>query len=338
MTEGRNRQIEEFLDAAGWAGAKRVVLAQDASFRRYERISLDGKPAVLMDAPPDKEDVTPFLRIARALSAMGLSAPRILGEDAARGFLLLEDLGDDTFTRLLDGGTSPMDLYALATDALVALHKKADLENLGDKIPLYDNPLFVKESLLLTEWYLPAVTGSPTDREISDTYQQIWEDLLPRARGVPDTLVLRDYHVDNLIRIAGRAGVGACGLLDFQDAVVGPVTYDFVSLVEDARRDVDDSLAADMCRRYLSANPEIDPDAFDRSCAILGAQRHCKVMGIFTRLRDRDGKDGYLHHVPRLWRLLERDVEHPVLESLRDWLEEYVPLNLRIVPPGRAGL
>ena len=183
-----------------------------------------------------------------------------------------------------------------------------------------------------------AVTGSPTDREISDGYQQIWEDLLPRARGVPNTLVLRDYHVDNLIRIAGRSGVGACGLLDFQDAVLGPLSYDFISLVEDARRDVAATLAADMRNRYLNANPAIDPEAFDRSCAILGAQRHCKVLGIFTRLRDRDGKDRYLHHVPRLWRLLERAVEHPALESLKDWLEEYLPLDLRIVPPGRVGL
>jgi aminoglycoside/choline kinase family phosphotransferase len=338
MTVGRNRQIEEFLDAAGWAGATRIDLAQDASFRRYERIFLDGKLAVLMDAPPDKEDVTPFLRIARALSKMGLSVPRIFEEDAAQGFLLLEDLGDDTFTRLLDDGAPPKELYALAADALVALHRKVDLEKLGKTIPLYDDPLFIKEALLLTEWYLPAVTGSPTDRETSDGYRQIWEDLLPRARGVPDTLVLRDYHVDNLIRIGGRDGVGACGLLDFQDAVLGPLSYDFISLVEDARRDVAATLAADMRNRYLSANPAIDPKAFDRSCAILGAQRHCKVLGIFTRLRDRDGKDGYVHHVPRLWRLLERAVEHPALEALRDWLEEYVPLDLRIVPPGRIGL
>jgi aminoglycoside/choline kinase family phosphotransferase len=338
VTAGRNRQIEEFLYAAGWAGAKRVDLAQDASFRRYERILLGGKSVVLMDAPPDKEDVTPFLRIARALSEMGLSAPRIIGEDAAKGLLLLEDLGDETFTRLLDGGAPPMELYSLAADALVALHSKADVKNLGNSVPLYEDPLFVKEALLLTEWYLPAVTGSPTDREISHGYQKIWEDLLPKARGVPNTLVLRDYHVDNLVRIAGRSGVGACGLLDFQDAVLGPLSYDFISLVEDARRDVAATLAADIRKRYLNANPAIDPEAFDRSCAILGAQRHCKVLGIFTRLRDRDGKDRYLHHVPRLWRLLERSVEHPALESLKDWLEEYLPLDLRIVPPGRLGL
>jgi N-acetylmuramate 1-kinase len=127
-------------------------------------------------------------------------------------------------------------------------------------------------------------------------------------------------------------------LLDFQDAVEGPVSYDFISLVEDARRDVDDGVRVAMRDRYLAAFPGLDVEAFDLSCVILGAQRHCKVLGIFTRLRDRDGKDDYLHHLPRLWRLLERAAAHPSLAPLKTWLDSQIPAEMRIVPPARAGV
>ena len=169
-------------------------------------------------------------------------------------------------------------------------------------------------------------------------YREIWRSLLPRARGVPETLVLRDFHVDNLIRVGVRDGIAACGLLDFQDAVKGPVTYDLISLLEDARRDVSDSVTKAIRTRYPRAFPDLDETLFDRSCAILGAQRHCKVLGIFTRLRDRDGKVSYLEHVPRVWRLLERAVMHPALGELKAWLDEYVPTDHRVVPPNRSTL
>jgi aminoglycoside/choline kinase family phosphotransferase len=195
--------------------------------------------------------------------------------------------------------------------------------------------LLIDEAALLVDWYLPAVAGEDLPADSAAAYRGIWAALLPLARGVPETLVLRDFHVDNLIRIDGRAGAAACGLLDFQDAVNGPVSYDLVSLVEDARRDVDDGLQAAMRDRYLAAFPDISAAAFDTSCAILGAQRHCKVLGIFTRLRDRDGKEGYLQHVPRLWRLLERATGHPSLAPLKPWLDHYIPADRRIVPPER---
>ncbi len=164
-------------------------------------------------------------------------------------------------------------------------------------------------------------------------YFDLWRRLLPIARAVPETLVLRDYHVDNLIRIEGRDGIAACGLLDFQDAVAGPVSYDFVSLVEDARRDVPAPLADELRRRYLDALTHIDQGAFDRSRAILGAQRHCKVIGIFTRLCVRDGKPGYLGHIPRVWRQLESALADPSLAGLAAWLDAHVPPDKRIIPP-----
>lgn len=334
----RAAQIEDFLASAGWPGADHVTLAEDASFRRYERVTRPGERAVLMDAPPDREDVRPFMKIAKKLSSLGLSAPRLLAEDVGAGFLLLEDLGDATFSRLMDAGEAAAPLYTLATDVLIALHGTRSVDSVPPATPVYDDALLLSEAMLLTEWYLPAVTGEETPGvgAAAAAYRAVWAELLPLARHVPDTLVLRDFHVDNLMQISGRDGIAACGLLDFQDAVEGPVSYDFISLVEDARRDVDDGLAAEMRARYLGAFPALDPAAFDLSCVILGAQRHCKVLGIFTRLRDRDGKDDYLHHVPRLWRLLERAAEQPSLTPLKSWLDTYIPAGMRIVPPARG--
>ena len=335
MTGDRAELIELFLASAGWAGADHVTLAEDASFRRYERVTRGAERAMLMDAPPQREDVTPFLRIARLLTSCGYSAPAVLAEDTQQGFLLLEDMGDDTYTRLLDSGVAAADLYGLAVDVLIDLHGRPAADIVPRGLAPYDDDLFKTETGLFTDWYLPAVLPGGAGEDALSAYQDIWTRLLPQARNVPHTLVLRDFHVDNLIRVEGRDGIAACGLLDFQDAVAGPVTYDFVSLVEDARRDVPDDLAAAMRDRYLAAFPGLDPAAFDRSCAILGAQRHCKVLGIFTRLRDRDGKDTYLRHVPRLWRLLERAVGHPALSELQSWLDEFVPADRRIIPPER---
>jgi len=333
----RETQIEDFLASAGWPGADHVPLAADASFRRYERVTRPGDCAVLMDAPPDREDIRPFVRIADRLSALGFSAPRLLAEDTAAGFLLLEDLGDATFSRLMDGGEEALPLYELATDVLIDLHRMPAADAVPRGTLVYTDALLLNEASLFTEWYLPAVSGQPADEAAVTAYRDVWAGLLPLARHVPDTLVLRDFHVDNLMRIPGREGMAACGLLDFQDAVEGPVSYDFVSLVEDARRDVDDGIRAATRDRYLAAFPSLDAEAFDLSCVVLGAQRHCKVLGIFTRLRDRDGKDAYLHHVPRLWRLLERAAAHPSLAPLKAWLDTYIPAEMRIVPPAREG-
>jgi aminoglycoside/choline kinase family phosphotransferase len=166
-----------------------------------------------------------------------------------------------------------------------------------------------------------------------DAYGAHWQALFPIARAVPETLVLRDFHVDNLLRLEGRSGIAACGLLDFQDAVTGPVTYDLMSLLEDARRDIDPHLVATLRRHYLQAFPGLEPEAFDASWAVLAAQRHAKVIGIFTRLCRRDGKPVYLRHIPRLWRLLEQALTHPRLADLKGWFDRHLPKDKRGVPP-----
>lgn len=327
----RGTLIASFLAAAGWGDAARRTLAGDASFRRYDRLERGAERAVLMDAPPPQEDVRPFLAIARLLQGLGFSAPSILAEDVAAGLLLLEDFGDATYTRLLAQGAEEAALYALAVDLLIALHRAFDAAA-APEIPPYDEQRLLAEAALLVDWYLPAIAGHPTDPALRQDYLDLWRGLLPVARGVPSSLVLRDYHVDNLMLLEGRGGLTACGLLDFQDAVIGPVTYDLVSLLEDARRDVAPDLAAAMQRRYLAGFPELDPEAFAASYAVLGAQRNCKIVGIFTRLCVRDGKPIYLRHIPRVWRLIEQDLRHPALAPLACWLDRHIPRALRRVP------
>jgi aminoglycoside/choline kinase family phosphotransferase len=333
MTE-RAAAMRAFLAGIGWDAAVQQPLAGDASFRRYVRLRGAEGGAMLMDAPPPMEDVRPFLAVAHTLHRLGLSAPRILAEDVALGFLLLEDLGDDTFTRLLARGEAEAALYTLAVDTLVALQQQFSA-GATHSLPPYDDNRLLTEAALLVDWYLPAVTGTAVDRPLRAEYLDAWRALLPLARGVPETLVLRDYHVDNLMRLDGRSGIAACGLLDFQDAVLGPISYDLVSLLEDARRDVPESLATMMYERYLAAFPDLDRAAFGASYAVLGAQRNCKIIGIFTRLCRRDGKPQYLRHIPRLWRLLDRDLRHPALAPVARWLDRNLDESLRLIPEER---
>ena len=331
----RDRQIATFLDAQGWGAATRRTLADDASFRRYERLDLDGRPAVLMDAPPDKEDVRPFVSIAKILHGLGFSAPELYAQDIENGFLLLEDFGDDTYTKVLAADPKQeAALYTLATDFLIALHSRFSE---APSVPPYDDARLQIETNLLLDWYFPAVTGKPVPDGSRHDYEMLWRALFRQARTVPSTLILRDYHVDNLMWLPQRPDEAACGLLDFQDAVIGPVTYDLVSLFEDARRDVPGTVAQTGLDRYLAAFPDLDPSAFRASYAILGAQRSAKILGIFTRLDRRDGKPDYLCHIPRVWRWLESDLSHPVLSEMRDWFDHNLPPDRRITPERIAG-
>jgi aminoglycoside/choline kinase family phosphotransferase len=329
----RETVIAEFLRGSGWSAARRDKLPGDASFRRYERLHLDGRRAMLMDAPPPREDVRPFLRVARHLTALGFSAPQIYEADESAGLLILEDLGDDTYTRLLARGADERELYALAIDVLIALHSLPESRAIPAGLPAYDDQRLLDEAKLLTDWFMPAITGAPAPTDQAEDYAGLWRAVLPLAGFAPPTLVLRDYHVDNLMGLSGREGVAACGLLDFQDAVAGPTAYDVVSLLADARRDLTPGLPDAMMQRYLAAFPKLDREAFTASAAILSAQRNAKIIGIFTRLSRRDGKHHYLKHIPRVWRLLEQDLHHPALQDVRAWFDRTVPASLRRAPP-----
>jgi len=333
-------RLDGFLAAAGWRGAVRRLLAADASFRHYQRIALDGRTAVLMVAPPDKEPVGPFLAVQRRLVALGLSAPRLLAADEPGGLLLLEDLGDRTFTRALAEGVDERRLYELATDLLVQLHERWQPAEAAGLAP-YDEAALLREVLLLVEWYLPAVTGRPTPAAVREAFVEAWRQTLAGVAGQRQTLVLRDYHVDNLMLLPGRQGIAACGLLDFQDALLGAAAYDLVSLLEDARRDIAPDLAAAMLARYLAARPGFAAgsgrDSLLADYAVLGLQRSTKIVGIFTRLDRRDGKPVYLEHLPRLWRLIDRGLQHPALVPVARWFEREVPPSLRLQLASKPG-
>jgi hypothetical protein len=320
-----------FLDSCGWGGARPTPLAGDASFRRYYRLGSNGRRAVLMDAPPPQEDVVPYIAVARLLRQLGFSAPEVFADDRTRGFLLIEDFGDDTYTRLLDRGADEPALYTLAVDTLVELQRAVEARGSPD-LPPYDPERFLAEVALLVDWYAPAALGEPLTDARRAEYLDLWRTLLPQAALPHDTLVLRDYHVDNLMLLPDRSGVQGCGLLDFQDAVCGPPSYDLVSLLEDARRDVPAELRRQMTERYLAAFPAIDRAAFLQSAAVLAAQRNCKILGIFTRLWRRDGKPRYLVHLPRIWRLLEQELAHPALDPIARWLNRHLPPPARHIP------
>jgi aminoglycoside/choline kinase family phosphotransferase len=310
-----------FLAAHGWEGAEILPLAGDASFRRYFRAVKDGKSAVLMDAPPEHEDVGPFLSVAGHLLDRGFLPPRPLAVDRERGLLLLEDFGDDRVGPLL--ASEPQREGAIYREAVDILARLGADPAPSDLAP-YDEAAMAREVLLFTDWYGPAV-GLDLDPEgFLAAWREAWRGVLERVRDDP-VLVLRDYHADNLMVLPG----GALGLLDFQDALAGHRAYDLVSLLQDARRDVRPELEEAMLHRYAEAAGVADLDAFRAHYEVLGAQRNIKILGIFTRLWKRDGKPGYPRMHPRIWTYVERNLDHRALAPVRAWFDAHVPAECR---------
>lgn len=328
-----------FVAANGWGDAQESLLAGDASFRTYFRLKRGRQSAVVMDAPPPQEDVRPFVRLARHLRGLGLSAPEILAVDEAAGFLLEEDLGDTTYAVWLDGPLygdrrdeiDELKMYELATDVLVHLAAHGDRALLPG-LASYTGEALIDAAMLLPEWYLPQVAGRNGTAAELDTYRTAWRESLRALPASPKTLVLRDYHKDNLMWLRQRPGVQACGLLDFQDATTGHPAYDLMSLLEDARRDISDPLRAAMLERYFDRAGVSDRQGFMAAFAILGAQRHARVVGLFIRLLRRDGKPTYLPHLPRVWRRLERSLAHEAMAPLRAWVDAHIPRAKRGIP------
>ncbi len=311
--------IEQFLAAAGWAGAAVEPLAGDASFRRYFRIRRGDKTAMLMDAPPPNEDPAPFLRAAKWLDANGMRAPHILGEDTARGLVLLEDFGEARMRDYLDQWPNDeTEVYKAAVDALADLHRLPPGPFLD-----YGMSEYLREARLFTEWYCHAQNLYVDAAGYTAAWEKVLGQLLPRQR--PGVTVLRDYHAENIMLLGGLHDQG---LLDFQDALNGHPAYDLVSLLQDARRDVSTELESEMLCRYVR-DWGASPEEFLADYATLGAQRNAKIVGIFVRLWRRDGKPRYLDLIPRVWALLERDLRHPALAQVSAWFDANIPAELR---------
>lgn len=378
----RETEILAFLNTSAWAKAQRHALPADASTRRYERLTLNEKSAILMDAPPVPPQASPpaspqapktiscpqdadpaarmalgytaiarlaepgthaFAALACALGARGFSAPKVYAADHKNGLLLLEDLGDALFSVL--AGQNPLiepTLYSAATETLAALSRSsfsAKMTNGGASwhVADYDTHALLAETDLLLQWYAPDKQNKTLDKDTQTQIQAAWTTAFAALGALPKVLTLRDVHAENLLWLPSREGHARAGLIDFQDAVFGSPAYDLVSLLQDARRDLPPGLESEMKALFLQRAKLTEPDVFDASYAVLGAQRAAKILGIFVRLAKRDGKPRYLDFLPRTAAHLVRNLEHPVLHDVQKLLRAHVPAVFDEVGPDGAG-
>ena len=356
--------MTDFLARSGWGDAVVTPLPGDASTRRYARLAMGARKAMLMDQPQAAEtptappgasaeerralgynavarlagaDCARFAAAADWLRGHGLAAPEIIAADHAQGFVILEDLGDALFADVLAARGDEKALYEAAVEVLAAIHAHDAPAALSANKPLfdYDRTALVAETDLLTEWFLPLALGrAASDAEVSE-HRALWSEVLADIAASRKVFVHRDYHAQNLLWLPERAGVARVGLIDFQDAVAGSAAYDLISLTEDARRDVSPEVAEAATAHYLSVlraqGTPVDEEAFRREMAVMAAQRNAKIVGIFARLYKRDGKPRYLAFLPRVWGYLERDLAHPALADLRAWYDRVIPPAQRVV-------
>jgi len=361
---GRLQAAHAFLaaqfEAQTFGDLRLSFLQGDASARGYARLMLGGTQRLLMDMPemPDgpvirdgktyseiahlAEDARPFVAIAQELQTAGLSVPEIYAFDQPRGMALIEDLGPLTFAEAMARGVPQAGLWHAAKNVLVALRAHAPNSIVGTDrsvrhhMPIYDADVMQSEVALLTEWYWPHVNGKPIEDEMRAAFDAAWTPLIRSvAGGQPgcdgSAWVLRDFHSPNLIWLQERESIAQVGVIDFQDAQIGHPAYDLASLVMDARLDVTrtlcNTLVDDYCAQVTAREPSFNEAQFRRALAVLGAQRNTKILGIFARLSMRDGKHGYLSHIPRIKRYLGWCLEHPELAELRTWYDGALALN-----------
>jgi len=310
---------QAFVAGVGWGDAALLPLAGDASARRYFRLTRTDTSAVLMDAPPGQGDSpASFVIIAHHLLGLGLSAPQILAQDLAHGFLLLEDLGDGLFARLIpDDRSIEAALYAAATDVLVHLQRHPAPCGLPDLSP--DD--WAEAATLALTCYRFAITDTHAD---PGAFIATLTALLARHADQPRVLILRDYHAENLLWLPSREGLRRVGLLDFQLGQMGQPGYDLVSLLQDARRDVPAPVEAAMTHRFITATGTSET-GFTSAYAVLGAQRALRILGVFARLGVSCGKPGYLRLIPRVWGQLQRNLAHPALAPLAAICQDLLP-------------
>ncbi len=335
----REHQILSFLEQCGLEHAGRQRIAGDASFRRYERILPAGRPSlILMDAPPDKEDICPFLNIQRCLKSARYSVPEIVEQDVIHGFILLEDLGDVSFTSAIHQTSGEEEnLYLAATDVLVELAGVGPdiTRQAEDAVRVYTYEELIREAALLGEWFLPLIMEPERAAEEGDAFLKALSEVLHRIDITPQVLVHRDYHADNLFWLPERGGVQRVGMLDFQDAVTGRSAYDLVSLLEDARRDVSASVQQRSLDAFI-ASSGANRESFMAEFASFGAQRNAKILGIFARLCLRDGKPRYLSLIPRVWAHFMRDLTHPLLAPVKAWCDRVISEEERSMITGET--
>jgi tRNA threonylcarbamoyl adenosine modification protein YjeE len=353
-------EVLGFLDAqTAWRGARIRHLQGDASTRSYARLRAGDRMVVLMDAPrqPDgppihggrsysriahlaEDMVRPFVAIGAVLRSAGLSAPEVLSMDLERGLLLIEDLGDGAFgAEVAAGCLRQAELWRTAVDALIALRgvplpRRFPLpDGSSYALPRRDRDAFEIEIELLLDWYWPAVKGAQAPEPVRAEFKALWAPVIGRLLALPGGWFLRDYHSPNLIWLPERAGIARVGIIDFQDALEEHFAFDLVSLLQDARitvaEELERELFAHYCAEIAGREPGFDRAAFAAAYADFGAQRNTRLLGLWARLLERDGKPQYVQHIPRTWGYLARNLGAPALAPLAAWYDRHFPPDLR---------
>lgn len=300
-------QKEEFLKTYIDSYYEIEPIAQDASSRQYYRIKTPNTTYMLMDCPPEHYSTKPFEKVSEWLLAQNFSAPQIFHKDTENGFLLLEDFGDTTLQLILK--SNPKKYYMCTMDLLIALHKITP----PSWLQLYSKEMMLKELEIFTDYYLDISADAKKE------YLELWSKALDIVPNLQNTVILRDYHVQNLMYIEKRNGINSLGILDFQDAVIGSPIYDIVSILEDAREEVNFNFADEMLKYYLSQTKNISEEEAKLSYDLLGAQRNLRILGVFARKQVRDGSDAYLKFIPRVEAYVKRDLQNPALAEIKEW-------------------
>lgn len=356
QTDLRAQARTQFIAGTDWREARVTPFPGDASTRSYYRLSKGDQTAILMDAPAGAEapacpadasdetrrelgynaiarlagpNTAAFTALAGALTARGFSAPKIHQADIEQGFLILEDLGDALFAQLIPSVAHEGSLYATAVETLGAIYRSSferEPSAFGHSwtIQDYDSLALAAETELFTDWYAP-FRGTALNDVAKTDWAKAWDAVFPALAAHAPGLILRDFHAENLIWLPQRQAEAKVGLLDFQDALFGHPAYDLISLIEDARRDVAPDLAEPLTDRFFDAAGLNDREAFDAAAAVLAAQRNAKILGIFVRLSERDGKPKYLDLLPRVARHFVKDISHPALTPVREVVREFAP-------------
>ncbi|MEN3112793.1 aminoglycoside phosphotransferase family protein [Uliginosibacterium paludis] len=325
----RLQQIHAWLEQTlGGTPYELSVASADASFRRYFRVTLaEGDQRIVMDAPPSHEDCRPFLHVAGLFEAAGVHVPHVFAQDLEQGFLLLSDLGNTTYLSALTPENAS-ELYADALGALAAIQRASQ----PGKLPDYDRALLLRELMLFPEWYVSRHKGVSLSEQETQSLMAVFEQILAVNLAEPKVYVHRDFHCRNLMLSTPNPGV-----LDFQDAVYGPITYDLVSLFKDAYIHWEEEQTLDWLVRYweiarklgLPVRPDFSD--FHRDYEFMGAQRHIKVLGIFARLCHRDGKEGYLKDMPLVMHYLKATCRrYRELKPLLQLLERLEPEEVQV--------